>query len=240
MGIAADVIQHLLWPSKRWFGIDVPFRPLQRSDIGAKLVRVAQFFDRAEEPELAGVEGLFQILQKQSTEQTREDAHGEKSPMPGDGQTQRKRPALSALVLLDSSLTPVGYNTEATCILSYPRNPKEIHPLNKYLEAQLRPLLMGLAALPPPLASFRSGRRRYRARISTLITAKPLCNVAPAHVLVLERQNRSADLSMVGQKFHLTPRERETLHFLLQGMTSKEIATGMGSVPIQCRPSFAW
>src|SRR5437667_727484 len=43
MGIAADVIQHLLWPSKRWFGIDAPFRPLQRSDIGAKLVRVAQF-----------------------------------------------------------------------------------------------------------------------------------------------------------------------------------------------------
>ena len=36
---------------------------------------------------------------------------------------------------------------------------------------------------------------------------------------------------MVGQKFHLTARERETLHFPLQGMTSKEIATGMGISP---------
>src|SRR5437870_486063 len=78
MGIAADVIQHLFWPGKRRFGIDTPFGLLQPSDIGAKLVGVAQFLDRAEELELAGVEGLFEILQKQSTKPTREHAHGEK------------------------------------------------------------------------------------------------------------------------------------------------------------------
>src|SRR5439155_24014049 len=72
------VIQHLFWPGKRWFGIDTPFGLLQRSDIGAKLAGVAQFLDRAEELELAGVGGLFEIVQKQSTKPTREQAHGEK------------------------------------------------------------------------------------------------------------------------------------------------------------------
>jgi len=49
---------------------------------------------------------------------------------------------------------------------------------------------------------------------------------------LLERRYRQiADLSTVAAQFHLTAREQETLLFLAEGMTSKEIANQMGISP---------
>ncbi len=39
------------------------------------------------------------------------------------------------------------------------------------------------------------------------------------------------NLFTVTEQFHLTPREQQTLHFLLKGMTSKEIANHMAISP---------
>ena len=78
MRIAADVIQDLLWTGKRGFSVDAPFGLLQRSDEAAKLLRVVKFFEGAEELKFAGVESLLELIEEQSTEQAREDAHGKK------------------------------------------------------------------------------------------------------------------------------------------------------------------
>jgi DNA-binding CsgD family transcriptional regulator len=145
----------------------------------------------------------------------------------------RQPPGATALVILDSSFSPVSCNAEAIRVLTYPRDPKELQSLAKHLEAKIRPLLAPLAfSRQSSLASFQSGRRQYSARMFALTSAGKLSVPLAAHALVLERRVREfTDLSSVAQKFHLTPREGETLRFLLEGMTSKEIANRMGISP---------
>ena len=84
--------------------------------------------------------------------------------------------------------------------------------------------------------AFQSGRRRYGLCMFAIKNhgkASPSSDVSyVAHALLLERQDRKyVDLSTVAQQFHLTPREGETLRFLLEGMTSKEIANRMAISP---------
>lgn len=49
VGIAADVMEHLLGPGKRRLGVNHPFALGERSQIGAEGVGIAQFFQRPEE-----------------------------------------------------------------------------------------------------------------------------------------------------------------------------------------------
>ena len=149
----------------------------------------------------------------------------------------RQRSATPALVLMDSSFAPVSYNAEAVRILTYPQDPEEIHLLAKHIEVKLRPLLTPLrfSRRTPPTA-FKSGRRHYGVRILTLNTprkASSSSNVSyVAHALLFERQDRKpVNLSTIAEQFLLTPREEETLRFLLEGMTSKEIANRMTISP---------
>jgi DNA-binding CsgD family transcriptional regulator len=157
--------------------------------------------------------------------------------MPDLEEAPEHRPAAPALVLVDSSFALVSYNAEAIRILTYPQNPEEIDALAKLIESRLGPLLTPLrSSHRTPLTAFRSGRRQYAVRIFTLNNhrkAAPSIYVPyVAHALLLERQDRKiVDLPIVAEQFHLTPREGETLRFLLEGMTSKEIANRMGISP---------
>lgn len=78
---------------------------------------------------------------------------------------------------------------------------------------------------------FRSGNRRYSCRAFRLD-----CNDrGKSHfwiALLLERfSSGTAAVTELSKQFDLTARERETVELLVQGLTSKEIATRMNISP---------
>src|SRR5216683_1200238 len=69
VGVAADIVHHLLWPSERWLGVDDPFHVSHQIEMTGESLRILELLKRREELQLAGVEGLLQTLQEQSAEQ---------------------------------------------------------------------------------------------------------------------------------------------------------------------------
>ena len=67
--VAADIVHDLLRPSERWLGVDDPFRVSQRIEMIEESLPILERLKRSEEVQLVGVEGLLQILEKQSAEQ---------------------------------------------------------------------------------------------------------------------------------------------------------------------------
>ena len=76
--VAANIVQHLLWPGERWLGVDDPFHVSHWIEITGESLRILERLKRSEELQLAGVEGLLQILQEQSAEQPREHLYRQK------------------------------------------------------------------------------------------------------------------------------------------------------------------
>lgn len=144
--------------------------------------------------------------------------------------------ALPALILVDSSFKPVCYNTEAVRVLTYPQDPKQVQSLSKHLETKLGPVSSQLRVPSrlPGTAAIQSGRRHYVARTFVFNSHRSAhaSSFYPAHALLLERQRRNVvDLRTVAEQFRLTPREKETLQFLMEGLTNKEIANRMSISP---------
>jgi DNA-binding CsgD family transcriptional regulator len=144
-------------------------------------------------------------------------------------------PAGSAVgfLLLDNTLDPVVLNKAAAEILSYPQPPDLQRNLHAFWVEKVH---SALVASQPPTASpivaeYRSGRRRYFCRSFRLdAQAKGYSKLSIA--VLLERDSAgSFSLLQVAQNYHLTPREQEVLHFLLQGLTTKEIADRMDVSP---------
>ena len=76
VGVAAHIVHHLLRPGERWLGVDDPFHVSHQIEMTVESLRILERLKRCEEPQLAGVEGLLQILQEQSAEQPREHLYG--------------------------------------------------------------------------------------------------------------------------------------------------------------------
>jgi DNA-binding CsgD family transcriptional regulator len=138
----------------------------------------------------------------------------------------------SGFLLLDKSLGPVASNHEAIRILTYPNQPERIQRIDVFLGDKIR---AGLVSRQSPTAlefvrEFQSGRRRYVCRSFMVDTnGKGMPLVA---ALLLERCSSSTmALAQIGQDFELTRREKETVELLIQGLTSKEIATRMQISP---------
>jgi DNA-binding CsgD family transcriptional regulator len=132
-------------------------------------------------------------------------------------------------VLLDSALHPVLLNRSAAEILSYPLKPGAQRGQQSPLAERVRMVLV--ASQPgggsPIVSEFRSGKRLYHCRTFRVdAQAKEYSQLSLA---VLFERGSSGSLSMaqVAQKYHLTNREQQVLEFLLQGLTSKEIADRM-------------
>jgi hypothetical protein len=56
VGVAADVIQHLLWSGEWWFGVDDPFHVSYQIEVALKSLSISQGPKRGEEVQLARVE----------------------------------------------------------------------------------------------------------------------------------------------------------------------------------------
>lgn len=137
-------------------------------------------------------------------------------------------PAIGFL-LLDSALDPVVLNKTAAEILSYPQQPETQRNIPRFWVEKVRTALVSPnpAAGSPLVAEYRSGKRRYLCRSFRIDgQAKGYSNLSIA--VLLERESSgSFPLMQLAQNYHLTAREQEVLHFLLQGLTSKEIADRM-------------
>jgi DNA-binding CsgD family transcriptional regulator len=137
-------------------------------------------------------------------------------------------PAIGFL-LLDSAFNPVVLNKTAAEILSYPQQPDAQRNIHRFWIEKVRTALFAPnpAAGSPLVAEYRSGRRRYSCRSFRVDgQAQGYSNFSIA--VLLERESSgSFPLTQLAQNYHLTPREQEVLHFLLQGSTSKEIADRM-------------
>jgi DNA-binding CsgD family transcriptional regulator len=142
--------------------------------------------------------------------------------------------ARCGLVVLDSLARPVWANAEAVQILMFPSaGPAKRHTT---LRQKIRALLVqekhaSGASVKSIASRVRSGMRTYVCRVLTLDT----CEAAGGDSLIailLERNNSSsACLSKAATELGLTPRERQALSLLGQGLTSRQIAASMGISP---------
>jgi DNA-binding CsgD family transcriptional regulator len=153
-------------------------------------------------------------------------------------------PTRPGLIVMDASLGVVAYNGEALQILTYPETPEKIRHVDTWLANKIRTDLAGRHSPPRFVEEFRSARRMYLCRSFPLdLRAQngngTHANGGGAHpaggglqVIMLERRsNEAVKLNEVSERFGLTVRELETVQYLLQGFTSKEIAQRMEISP---------
>ncbi len=146
-----------------------------------------------------------------------------------------RRPATNpkgaGFILLSSSLSPLTYNRQAAQILTYPDKPGDPYELDAILAKRVRTKLLAKhpsSGIPIFMGEFKSGRRPYVCRsfdLNSHAGGSPFNGVG----LLLERKLANLiALDGVAQRFRLTQRERESVEYLLRGLTSKEIAVQMG------------
>ena len=144
------------------------------------------------------------------------------------------KPSAEGFLLLDSSCKTIYASPGAIEILTYPETHKKTDFSEEYLSRRIQTLL--LKAPPTPksgfVTEFKSGKRRYTCRAFSLNSHSRDSDDQPSVALLLERSRRlSLDTFQMAVQFHLTQRERETVEYLMQGLTSKEIAVRMNISP---------
>jgi DNA-binding CsgD family transcriptional regulator len=143
-------------------------------------------------------------------------------------------PSNNGFMLLDSAFNLIAADDAALQILSFPSGADRITQPKVFLADRVRTTLLDHKkrdGQPVFVKEFVSGKRRFICK-----TIQVNCNgqypVQPAFAVLLERQAvDSSGLSDISEQYNLTQRERETVEFLLQGLTSKEIATRMKISP---------
>jgi DNA-binding CsgD family transcriptional regulator len=135
-------------------------------------------------------------------------------------------------LLLDGSLHPLAYNTEATYILCFPTKPEQIKQMHVFLADKVRSSLLNRSNGEAQFVrDYKSGRRMYLCRAFRL-DACERGTVGASVALLLERHYASEDtLKHLSAQFDLTERELETVGLLMEGLTSKEIANRMQISP---------
>ena len=137
------------------------------------------------------------------------------------------------LLLLDKLRRPIYVNEVAVSILCYPESPPRNESLGYSLVRTIDSLL---SKQDGPLCSqfpnkFASGKRHYQVHVFTLNSYLEN-GTGPTLAVLFERNHRaSLELSRISQKFHLTPRETEALKLLMQGYTTRQIASRMHISP---------
>jgi DNA-binding CsgD family transcriptional regulator len=137
------------------------------------------------------------------------------------------------LILVDNQLKLLRFNSEAVKILAYPTVPERIKRMDIFLSDRVKSGLIAEHSPESPTFSkeFRSGNRRYTCRTFAL-EPQETDSFRQATMLLLERNPfRVSALSQASEMFGFTPRENQTVELLLQGLTSKEIATRLEISP---------
>jgi DNA-binding CsgD family transcriptional regulator len=143
------------------------------------------------------------------------------------------------LIVVDASLNLVASNSEAIQILTFPEQVDKLRHLDALVTNKIRSQLVERQSARPPgfVDEFRSAKRTYLCRSFSLDVTGSRNNGSAGvptglQIVMLERKSNGAvTIAEIGQRFGLTARERETVQFLLQGLTSKEIAQRMKISP---------
>src|SRR5664279_1226028 len=141
-------------------------------------------------------------------------------------------PGINGFLLLDTGLNLMAANDPALQILSFPSDTDRIKQPKVFLADRVRNTLRdqrhqnGSAFVK----EFKSGKRRYICK-SFRLDYDGCHSGQPVFAVLLERDAAGSVLAEISQQFDLTQRERETVDFLLQGFTSKEIAARMHISP---------
>ena len=142
-------------------------------------------------------------------------------------------PSNNGFLLLDAGLNLIASNDPALQILCFPSEADRIKQPKVFLSDRVRTALIDHRNQGGPsfVKEFRSGKRRYICK-SFQVEGSGRAPVQPAFAVLLERDAAtSTGLSEISEQFDLTQRERETVEYLLQGLTSKEIANRMNISP---------
>jgi DNA-binding CsgD family transcriptional regulator len=136
---------------------------------------------------------------------------------------------------MDAAFAVLAYNGEALKILTYPDRPEKITHVESWLTNKI---CTDLARRSPPrfVEEFRSARRVYLCRSFSLDRKAHHGNGSHSsgalQIVMLERKcNEAVKLAEIAERFALTAREQETVRYLLEGFTSKEIAQRMKISP---------
>ena len=129
-------------------------------------------------------------------------------------------------LLLDNKLKLVMFNSEAVKILAYPTPPESIKQLDLFLADRVKlNLIDGRSGDSLTFSKqFKSGNRRYVCRTFALQPHVSASYQQTAALLLERNTSIGSALSQASEMFDFTPRERETVELLMQGLTSKEIA----------------
>ncbi|PYU54137.1 MAG: hypothetical protein DMG55_32510 [Acidobacteria bacterium] len=151
---------------------------------------------------------------------------------PGNGHAESPT---TGFLLLDASLRPIFASEEALAILAYPGVPSE-QGFNNFIQIRIGSLVSSNGNhngfSPFELVNeVASGKRRYQLRAFSVKSILGI-GLGPAIAVLLERRYDSGlNLESVARKFRLSRRERETVDFLLQDLSTKQIADRMGISP---------
>jgi DNA-binding CsgD family transcriptional regulator len=145
--------------------------------------------------------------------------------------TLHSAPTARGVLLVDAGLKVVASNPEVLQILAFPERPEQIHDLDSWVANKLRSKLVQKHS-SSGVGEVRSARRTYLCRsflLDTVVNHKdPSAQSGRLQIVMIERKSHEAtSILEVSERFGLTRRERETVEFLLDGFTSKEIAQRM-------------
>jgi DNA-binding CsgD family transcriptional regulator len=151
--------------------------------------------------------------------------------------------ARPGLMVVDASLSVVASNAEALQILTFPERPEKIHCTDTWLANKIRAKLVERQSPYRFVGEFHSAKRTYLCRSFSVDVAGTHKTGNGNHkdglppsdgllVVMLERKsNEAVTMAEISERYGLTAREQETVHFLIEGFTSKEIAQRMNISP---------
>ena len=138
----------------------------------------------------------------------------------------------NGFLLLDAGLNPIAWNDPALQILCFPIEVDQIKQTHNFLADRVHTALLDHKQDRRAFVKeFKSGKRRYTCKTFRL-DRNGHYPAHPGFAVLLERDAAaSTRLTEICEQFDLTQRERETVGFLLQGITNKEIAIRMKISP---------
>lgn len=142
-------------------------------------------------------------------------------------------PSNSGFLLLDADLNLIASNEPAVQILCFPTEMTRLKQSKVVLKDRIRATLLDPHRQRGTLFvnEFHSGKRRYLCKTFP-VNANGNSLLRPVYALLLERTAAGNLNSLeLAERFGLTQRECETVEYLLQGLTSKEIAVRMNISP---------
>ena len=142
-------------------------------------------------------------------------------------------PSNSGFLLLDAKLNLLASNESALQILCFPEDVSHTKQPKALLADRISSTLLDQKHRDRKtfVDEVKSGRRRYVCR-TFQVSYNGQSLPHPVFAILLERATAgSLNFADLSERFGLTQRECETVEYLLQGLTSKEIAARMNISP---------